>query len=69
MKLLREQGDMQFDLGSTKNILGSIKKIIQGARRKGSNFKGSSEMGEQVPIEHVKSILALYCISNFADPL
>ena len=45
MQLSREQGDAKFDLGSTKNIFVSIKKIIQGAGRKGSNFEGSRELG------------------------
>ena len=44
-QMLREQGDTKIDLGSTKNYFGSIKKIIQGAGRKGSIFKGSREPG------------------------
>ncbi len=49
MKLLREQGDTNFDLGSRKIVFGSIKKIIHGAGRKGSNFKGSRELGTPPP--------------------
>ena len=47
--MLREQGDAKIDLGSTKINLGSIEKIIQGAGRKGSNFKGSWELGAGDP--------------------
>ena len=43
--MVREQGDSKKDLESTKIILGSIKKIIQGGRRKGPNVKGSRELG------------------------
>ena len=45
MKLSREQGDTKYYLWSTKIYLGSVKKIIQGGGRKGSNFKGSQELG------------------------
>ncbi len=53
MKLSREQGDTKSDLGSTKiYFLGSIKKIIQGVGRKGSNFKGSREPGTPLTGSH-----------------
>ncbi len=40
----REQGDTKIDLRSMTIIMGSIKKIILGAGRIGSTFKGSQEL-------------------------
>ncbi len=40
--------------GALKFILGSIKQIIQGARKKGPNFKGSRNLGTPPPLQGLK---------------